>query len=184
MNKKSIKTHLKSYSIFQKRKTTINHAFASALAPADLYEDEILTDALKCLGQDSNKDLRCVYCDKEAQTWDHLIGLVKDSELRGYGHQIGNLVPCCKSCNSKKGSKDWKLFLREKVQDAELFTQRTSRLEEYLHRFAKPIDVEQVKNKLPEDWGNYLAIKDQIFELMKEADQLAVKIRSKIKAAK
>src|SRR5687767_8294859 len=123
MNKKSIKTHLKSYSIFQKRKTTINHAFASALAPADSYEDEILSDALECLGQDSNKDLRCVYCDNEAQTWDHLIGLVKDSELRGYGHQIGNLVPCCKSCNSKKGSKDWKLFLRERVRDAEQFTQ-------------------------------------------------------------
>jgi hypothetical protein len=183
MKLQSIKAHLKSYSIFQKRKTTINHAFASALAPNDVYEDEILFLALTCLGQESDKELRCVYCDGRAQTWDHLIGLVKNSELRGYGHQIGNLVPCCKSCNSQKGSKDWQLFLREKVQNAEQLTQRTACLEEYLHRFAKAINVEQVKNELPEDWAKYLAIKNQIFELMKEADQLAEKIRSKIKAA-
>ena len=26
------------------------------------------------------------------------------------GHTLGNLVPCCKDCNSKKGNRDWKAW--------------------------------------------------------------------------
>lgn len=111
MDKRSIRNHLKPYSIFQKRRTTINHAFASALAPYDIYDEQIIDKALKVLGQDPNGYLYCVYCGSKAQTWDHLVGLVKDAQLRGYGHQIGNLVPCCRDCNSKKGSKDWRQFI-------------------------------------------------------------------------
>jgi len=35
MKKESIKKHLKAYSVFGKRNSTINHAFASAIAPFD-----------------------------------------------------------------------------------------------------------------------------------------------------
>lgn len=41
-----IKRHLKSYSIYGKRKTTINHAFASALAINDEYSEEEVRKAL------------------------------------------------------------------------------------------------------------------------------------------
>lgn len=105
MRKTSLKGHLKPYSIFNKRRTTINHAFASALAPNDQYDETVIDDALRVLGQNPDDDLECVYCGREAETWDHLIGLVKNSQLRGYGHQIGNLIPCCRSCNSKKDLK-------------------------------------------------------------------------------
>lgn len=40
MKKDSIRSHLKNYSIFKKRHTTINHAFASALSVPDDYSDE------------------------------------------------------------------------------------------------------------------------------------------------
>ena len=101
-----IKKHLRSYSIVQRRKTTVNHAFASALAPCDDYDEKRVAEAMALLSQTDLNDLRCVYCYSEAETWDHLVGLVKDSELNGYGHQIGNLVPCCGGCNSSKGNKD------------------------------------------------------------------------------
>lgn len=110
MKKTSIKFHMKKYSIFQKRSTTINHAFASAMAPRDEYleplVDTILLE-LECVAEGS---IICVYCGtKEAETWDHLYALVKDNEPSGYGHKYGNLVPSCKGCNSKKGNRDWKI---------------------------------------------------------------------------
>ena len=80
----------------------MNHAFASALAPCSDYDEEVLSAALRFLGQDPNGDLTCVYCSQPATTWDHLVGLVEKAELRGFGHQIGNLVPSCQPCNSSK----------------------------------------------------------------------------------
>lgn len=179
MDKRSIRKHLKPYSIFQKRRTTVNHAFASALAPNDIYDEQIMDDALKVLGQDSNEYLYCVYCGNKAQTWDHLVGLVKDAQLRGYGHQIGNLVPCCRDCNSKKGSKDWRQFIESEIHDMEYRDTLIARLETYLKRFAKPINISQIEEDSSDDWAEYMSIKKQIFELMIEADKVAERIRSK-----
>jgi hypothetical protein len=61
MKKESIKKHLKAYSVFGKRNSTINHAFASAIAPFDEYNEEILSEALIFLGQDPNELLKCIF---------------------------------------------------------------------------------------------------------------------------
>ena len=180
MDKRSIRSHLKPYSIFQKRKTTINHAFASALAPNDNYDEQIIDEALEILGQNPNGSLHCVYCGGAAHTWDHLVGLVKDAQLRGYGHQIGNLVPCCRYCNSKKGSKDWRQFIESEIRDEGLRKALIARLETYLNRFATPIDIEQIEKSAPDDWAKYASIKNQIFELMIEADKVAERIRRRL----
>lgn len=74
MKKATLKYHLNPYSIFTKRRTTINHAFASALAPNDQYDEKVIDDALRVLGQNPDHDLTCVYCGQDAETWDHLIG--------------------------------------------------------------------------------------------------------------
>jgi hypothetical protein len=177
MRKTSLKGHLKPYSIFNKRRTTINHAFASALAPNDQYDETVIDDALRVLGQNPDDDLECVYCGREAETWDHLIGLVKNSQLRGYGHQIGNLIPCCRSCNSKKGSKDWRQFIEYHVTEETNRTQIQTKLSQYLTRYAKVIDIDQIKRELPDEWLRYLTVKEQILALMKEADTIANRIR-------
>ena len=103
MKKNRIKSHLAPYSIFQKRTTTINHAFASAIAPVEKYDEATLNAALLLLGQNPDGDLDCVYCNSNAETWDHLVGLVEKGEFRGYGHQVGNLVPCCRKCSRRQG---------------------------------------------------------------------------------
>ncbi|CAA9891349.1 conserved hypothetical protein [Candidatus Methylobacter favarea] len=177
MKKESIKTHLKPYSIFQKRKTTINRAFASALAPNDNYDSQMLNIALRLLGQNPDDALICVYCGGHAQTWDHLIGLVKDSQFRGYGHQIGNLLPCCRDCNSKKGSKDWQEFIETKVEDEQEQKALKAQIQAYLDGYAKPVDIDKIKTAMPEEWARYANIKKQIFDLMREADEIADKIR-------
>jgi hypothetical protein len=180
VKKEDIKRHLKTYSVYNKRRTTINHAFASAIAPSDDFNEEKMNEALKFLGQNPNEDLKCVFCNDEAETWDHLVGLVKDGELRGFGHQIGNLVPCCKKCNSKKGSKEFDKFISEynkiyldKNELIELLTQ-------YQKKFAKEINLDILKEKTPIDYVAFLKVKEEIFNLMEKADVLAERLRKNI----
>jgi len=174
MKKHGIKSHLSPYSILQKRTTTINHAFASAIAPVDKYDEATLEAALRLLGQNPDGDLSCVYCELDAETWDHLIGLVENGELRGYGHQLGNLVPCCRKCNSKKGAKDWRKYLGDKEEKKRL-------IDSYLNQFASAFDLEHAKKRSQDDWTRYRAIKDEILKLMKEADDVAGRLRDTIK---
>ncbi|MFP5204487.1 MAG: HNH endonuclease [Acidobacteriota bacterium] len=178
MKKKSISVHLKPYSIQRKRTTTINHAFASAIAPASEYVDADLDAAIRMLGQDPNRDLICVYCGSAAETWDHLIGLVEKTQLRGYGHQIGNLVPCCRACNSSKGAKDWESYLRSKsgLEQPHLDA-RVEAIRSYFCRYATAIDIEKLKMEYPEKWNEYWGLRQQIIALMEKADQVATELR-------
>jgi hypothetical protein len=177
MKKQSIKSHLAPYSILQKRKTTINHAFASGIAPVDEYEEVKLGAALRLLGQDPDGDLICIYCGLQAETWDHLIGLVEKAELRGYGHQIGNLAPCCRDCNSKKGAKGWDVHLRRVVPDQSAFEAKYSLISSYIDRYAAPVNLKRAAEMLPDDWMRYCEIKREIFRLMAEADTVATRLR-------
>lgn len=177
MNIKDIRRHLDSYSIVQRRKTTINHAFASALAPCDAYDEERVRQAMELLGQIDPENLVCVYCNSTAETWDHLVGLVKKSELAGYGHQLGNLVPCCRACNSLKGGRDWRAFVRMKKPNEDDRRRLEAILEEYIRTFAADVDVSHAKQTHPEQWRRYADIKGQIIDLMAEADRVASGLR-------
>ncbi len=175
-----IKSHLRPYSIVQKRKTTINHAFASALAPCDAYDEVRLARAMAALGQNDLDDLHCVYCAAPGETWDHLVGLVKNSELNGYGHQIGNLVPCCGRCNSLKGNKDWRQFLRSEIVDPVKRREVERMLGDYVQAFAVDVDLQRTQTQHPVEWEQYAQIKQQIIELMAKADRLAAQLRLKV----
>lgn len=180
MKKESVKSHLSPYSIRRRRTTTINHAFASAIAPVDAYDEAKLCAALRLLEQDPNGELDCVYCSRKAETWDHLVGLVENGQLRGYGHQIGNLVPCCRDCNSRKGSKDWEEFLQSgQVNDSDLET-RKRMIKGYLSQHAVKIHLDNAEAQVAPEWRRYAQIKQEILELMSEADAIAAKIRGVI----
>jgi hypothetical protein len=180
VKKEDIKRHLKTYSVYDKRRTTINHAFASAIAPSDDYSEKKLNEALLFLGQNPDAELICVFCDRPAETWDHLVGLVKSGELRGYGHQVGNLIPCCKECNSKKGSKDFDRFINESGRVNKSKEDLISLLQKYQEKFAKEINLTSLQNKLPEEFLKFQKIKNEMLELMKEADLIASKLRESI----
>ena len=181
MKKESIKSHLCAYSIYAKRSTTMNHAFASAIAPFDDYDEERLDEALTFLGQDPNGGkLICVYCKATGETWDHLVGLVKEGKLRGLGHQLGNLVPCCKRCNSEKGGQDPLQFIEKNTRIQGDRKKLTNLIQSYMARYAKPLDLTQIERYLPEDWNRFERIKEEIFVLMNEADEIAERLRKKI----
>src|SRR5437870_262374 len=129
MKRKSIRKYLRPYSIIGQRKTTVNHTFASAIAPTDIYDDAIVAEAIRALGQDPDDDLLCAYCDdNEADTWDHVVGLVKDQQFSGFGHTIGNLLPCCRQCNSRKGNKDWRAYLNIVIAESSRRAAKTATL--------------------------------------------------------
>lgn len=178
MTPRSIKTHLESYSIYTKRRTTIAHAFASALAPLDEYHEEKVKQALVNLGQVDLNRLTCVYCGGDAETWDHLVNLVRGGELNGdgYGHQIGNLVPCCAKCNSSKGLKSFSEFVRGMVVLEEKKADLIHRLNTHL-ALAKPMELADPDEESQKVLEEFKQVKDQIFQLMKTADQLAEVLR-------
>lgn len=176
MKAKSIISHLKPYSIFKKRRTTIAHAFASALASADIYDEDKVAIALRALGQNPD-NLHCVYCCQPAQTWDHLFNLVKGGESNGHGHQIGNLVPCCRDCNSSKGGKSFEVY----VDSLERLTherrvQLKARLREHSaqNRTNRPLPSMNERVLLEK----YRGIQDQVLALLQEADACATEIRT------
>lgn len=180
MKKTDLKRHLNIYSIFKKRHTTINHAFASAISYFDDYEEKEINKALKLLGQNPNNDLKCVYCNKKAESWDHLFSLIKNGMYTGFGHQLGNLVPCCKKCNSSKGKKDYISFLDFLDIDELTKSNRKLILEKYIDSYKNNvIDIESTK--YIEITKDYLDIKNKIFELMKLADEKAEIIRKELK---
>lgn len=171
MHYTSVRSHLKPYVIVARRKTTINHAFAAAIAPSDEYIDERVREAILALGQDPEQPLRCAYCDDPAKTWDHVFATVKDSHFSGHGHRLGNLLPCCKPCNSAKGNKNWRLYLDGLgVPDQ---VERSARIESYLSKYS----VTDVLPKESPEYVRLLEIKKEVLALLAEADQLAEVIR-------
>jgi hypothetical protein len=173
MKSKEITKHMarkeKPYSIYTKRHTTISHAFASAIAPTDVFEKCAIDAALIALGQEDVEALTCVYCEEEAETWDHLVNLVKDGELHGYGHQLGNLVPCCKKCNSSKQGKSFELYIsglpKTEAEKLDLIV----RLKRHLG-LAKPIDEWITEGDVRVAKAEYDRIQLEIKKLMKCAD--------------
>ncbi|BET65772.1 hypothetical protein ASA1KI_06900 [Opitutales bacterium ASA1] len=174
MNIHEIKKHLRPYSILAKRRTTISHAFASAIAPVELYDDARVRRAIRALGQDPDASLHCVYCDEPAETWDHVLATVAKGEFSGAGHVLANLVPCCKPCNSRKGNKDWRTFVAGRDEPVAKRELRLKRIGAHL----AAIDREATLADAGEDFAAYQAIRGRILELMAEADVLAARIRS------
>ncbi|HEU5200022.1 MAG TPA: hypothetical protein VFU32_10305 [Ktedonobacterales bacterium] len=184
MKRQSIRHHLQPYSILGRRRTTINHAFASALALYEAYDDARVSQAIKDLGQDPEADLVCFYCDKRpAETWDHVFGLVKVEQYAGFGHTLGNLVPCCKQCNSEKGNKNWQEFLKNAATDEDRRVTKVAQMEMYLERYLPPqFGSEQIRELCPEEFEELEMLRKNILNLMKKADEIAETIRLKVRS--
>ena len=171
----SVRNHLKPYVIVSRRKTTINHAFAAAVAPSDDYDEQRVREAVAILGQDPDQDLLCAYCGARAQTGEHVFATVKDAQFSGHGHRLGNLLPCCKPCNSAKGNKDWRRFLAELGLPAS-----THQAAE--HRIATYLSTLSLQDSVPDSSPEYerlLQVRTEVLGLLAEADELAKIIRER-----
>jgi hypothetical protein len=184
MKRDSLRNHLRPYSILLRRKTTINHAFASAIALNDEYNDRLVSEALEALGQDPSADLVCAYCGENlAETWDHVFGLVKGQRYSGFGHTIGNMLPCCKPCNSSKGSKTWRQFVELRISDRDNREAKITQLDKYFGRYlaSAAFGQDQIEALCSEEMRELQDAKDQIIFLMEKADKIAAEIRLTIR---
>lgn len=177
MHYDDIKRHLSIYSIYKRRKTTVNHAFAAAIALSDEFDEVVIKKAIRTLGQNPDESLLCVYCDSPAETWDHVFATVKNSSFSGAGHRIGNLLPCCKPCNSKKGNQAWDIYISSRDEDVSIRARRLERIKNYLSGHFFP---DAIPTALPE-YVQFIQIRDEILHLMIEADKVAATIRKKMK---
>jgi hypothetical protein len=174
----SIREHLRPYGIVARRRTTINHAFAAAVAPADTYDEAQVRAAIAALKQDPDAALECAYCGQAAETWDHVLATVLHSRFSGHGHRLGNLLPCCKPCNSKKGNKSWMQHLNSLGLEPHELRQRIDVIRAYLETYGV-IDI------LPDHSTEYLElerIREQVMDLLRRADQIAAVVRAQTKA--
>ena len=169
---KLFKKYLKKYKTTN-RTSTLSHAFASALAMSENYDETVLIERLLILGQEQNQPLRCVFCQAEARTIDHLNGLVENSRFTGHGHVIGNLVPCCETCNTSKGSKPWRDFANLIGTPEEQIT----RIAEYESFAPKPMSEVDLKALYPDLMEAYERLRNLSHDLLRTADNLANEIQ-------
>ncbi len=173
MRLKSIASHLRPYRMLASRRTTINHMFAAAVAPHDQYDEGRVGEAMALLGNDPDGDLACAYCGAAAETWDHVFATVKDSRFSGHGHRLGNLLPCCKPCNSRKGNKAWQAHLASLALTEEVRTGRAEAIARHIDVFGM---VDEHAPGTP-DHHRLDQIRGQILALMTEADEIAARVR-------
>ena len=174
MRLKSIAAHLRPYLMLARRRTTMNHAFAAAIAPSDTYDEGRSREALLVLGLNPEGELECAYCGEPAETWDHVFATVRNSRFSGYGHRLGNLMPCCKPCNSRKGNKHWQAHLEALQFSPVRYEQRRDAIERFLATYATidpPLEQSADQNRLDE-------IHKHVLELLEEGDRVAARIRS------
>lgn len=74
-----------------------------ALRGDDLGSSQWKKQRLRVLARDA---YTCAYCGDVATEVDHVI-----SRKAGGGHEMENLVACCRSCNLRKGARSEGLFL-------------------------------------------------------------------------
>lgn len=157
----------------------MNHAFAAAIAPYDRYDDQRIRDAVRRLGQDPDRDLSCAYCGSPAETWDHVYATDRDKKFSGFGHRLGNLLPCCKPRNFRKGNKELTTHLGTLGLNPGQFALRKRLIESYLAEY-------RVVESLPEHLPEYQQLQDlqqHVFDTLARADALADQLRLKVGAA-
>jgi hypothetical protein len=60
-------------------------------------------------------DKKCVYCGDVATAMDHFRAFMQaQGRPSGSRNDMWNMVPCCITCNSSKGNRNWRLFMTRK----------------------------------------------------------------------
>jgi len=144
----------------------------------DRYDEAIARAAITLLGQNPDAALSCACCGELAQTWDHVNATVKNSRFSGYGHRIGNLLPCCKDCNSKKGSKTWTAYM-DLLKGRDGYEARRTAIGRYLQSLST---IDAVSDSVT-GVSELEIIRLKVLSLLEEGDELAGRIRTAHQAA-
>ena len=165
MNHRSIKPYLKHYGkIRSLRGSVVRSTFKRVTAGFDNYVETDVLEAMEALAQEDLSLLRCIYCDRAASCWDHLV-----PAARGGTHQLRNLAPSCAKCNDEKGAKTWEEYLDDAIETERLRVARTL-LVAYTANFSplQPFVSD-------DDQASLTKILKEIHALMESADEIVAK---------
>ena len=164
------------------RISSLTNAFVNGIIPVIEPSDEEVQNALKDLGMEDG--IRCAYCGGEYREWDHFYPLVKNRKPSGYISEINNLVPCCSSCNSKKGNKLWADYMKTfQTQDHD-WAKRYQLLNSYASNKKRTFISEQEFQEICGEnwlkhWNNLDALVLQMNNYQVLSDTIRIKLRDK-----
>ena len=175
------------------RTSSITGAFANSIVPNIKPSSEQLREAYAILKLDDD-NLKCAYCGmNDATEWDHFRSTVNNKQHTGYLAEIYNLVPACGKCNQSKGAKYWKDWIRSNAKlspgrrGVENLDELIKRLDEYEAWSRDKVEKVRYENLddetralLKQHWENC----ENIINMMKKSQELADKIKAKIKSYK
>jgi hypothetical protein len=167
------KRKMRKTSIKGERASSVNNAFASALAVFSPFDEDAINEALKVVGQSPTGPLICVYCGGPATDADHLNGLVKATRYTGHGQVIGNLVPACAPCNNSKGNKPW----REWAGSRGISADRIAKIAEYESLAPPAVSEEKLHERYPDLMAAYEKLRILCQDTFSAADHLAKEIQ-------
>lgn len=104
---------------------------------------------------------RCAYCNAETDlTMEHAIPINKDKLGE---HRLGNIVPSCKSCNSRKGGLDFREFLGNDLASIQ-------RIEAYMdsRNYVPLEDSEQMRIILDMAYKEVAALSERYIRIVNE----------------
>lgn len=170
-----------SKSDLKSRTSTITNAFAIAITPYIKPKNIELNEYYKSL---KIKPGVCAYCLQKANSSDHYHALVKNQKPTGYITDISNLIPCCSSCNSSKGStkfEDWYYSaknikrLRSLGLSDEIIKDRYDTIINHFKKYGKsPVNYERILGK--ELWDEYQERKAKLMETLKDNQKFCDKL--------
>lgn len=169
------------------RISTITNSFYASILPFNSFTDKDVNNRLESLGYSDleieSVNICCIYCGAEANTWDHLYPLIKNKEATGYYHDISNMVPSCNTCNSSKGSKDYKEWLSSNARTNKRISEE--KRNNAINRISKALETTPVRNiseilstVLSTEMGmQYLKDLELITELLNKNSKISKQLR-------
>lgn len=158
------------------RISSLTNSFVNGVIPVINPTEEQVNDALAALGMENG--IKCAYCGGRYTEWDHFHPLVVDKKPSGHISEINNLVPCCSVCNSSKGNKDWKVFMKGKPEkDTDDWKKRYKLLEDYDKREKLKISDDDFQRICGDIWARHWENLDNLIDQIREYQVVSDKIR-------
>lgn len=166
------------------RISTINNAFAISITPYIKPSEEEIEEMYKNLKLKENE---CAYCLNEANSMDHLKPLVNNFLPTGYITNIKNLVPCCSSCNSSKGSREFVEWYNDEKNRQRLYKrgmteekiiERLKIIEEYEKNVDEPLDYSKILGE--KLYKEYKEHRENLEKMLQKEQEFCNKLAEKI----
>ena len=152
---------------------------ANAMVHSIVFTENLDTDYQSWLNrfhQTENEEM-CIYCAKKATSVDHVYNLVKGGLPTGYNTEKNNLVPCCSTCNSTKGSKNIEAFFETKYfKSFHGYKERQAFLLDIINKYP-PMKLD-FADILGSKYDRYKNIQQDLNKILKEYDTELLELRN------